>query len=499
MKEKFIPARITIVGVEPGKLISQIRSMKEEDIDWKKGRAWSLVYWIDEAHEKLLDDAARELGSANYLNPLAFKSLHKMEQEVVHMTASMLHGDEHTVGVMSSGGTESILLAMFCYRQLAKKLHPRISRPEVVVPSTAHPAFDKAAILFDLVLRKVPVDESGKADVKSMEKFINGNTILLVGSAPGYPNGILDPIDSISRLAAKYKLPLHVDACIGGFMLPWVEKCGYTIDAWDFRVNGVTSISADVHKFGFGAKGASVLLYRSMDYMQHQFIVTTDFPGGIYISPTLLGTRAGGPIAAAWASLNSLGENGFMQLAKTLMDGAVQLKNRLQSMKGIQLIGHPCMNILSYSTINNDPDIYVIADKMEDMGWMVDRQQHPDCIHLTVLPTNVGVIDTYINDLQEALDYARKHPEATSRGNAAIYGLMARVPFRKMVERSVKKIMQEMFGAQEEQEKRAIQPDHGVKKGSKFMGAVNRLLFAMAKRKRIRMSKRRKAKAGVYS
>jgi glutamate/tyrosine decarboxylase-like PLP-dependent enzyme len=458
-------------GQEPDRILDQIRTMKTADVAWQKGRAWSLVYFADPEHDRLLQAASQELFSANYLNPLAFKSLHKMEQEVVHMTADMLHGEEEAVGVMTSGGTESILLAMFAYRERARALYPEITAPEIVAPATIHPAFDKAALLFGLQVRKAPVDDQQCAVPEAMEALLTENTILLVASAPSYPSGVLDPIEAIAGIATRHQLPLHVDACIGGFMLPWVEKLGYALPPWDFRVAGVCSISADVHKFGFGAKGASVLTYRSMDYLRHQFVVTTDYPGGIYISPTLLGTRAGGPIAAAWAGMMHLGENGYLALAKQLMAGAEKLREGLTALPGIRIVGTPCMNLLAYTTEAGGPDIFVIADQLEDRGWMAERQQFPDCIHLTILPTNVTVIDQYLTDLKAAYDYAAAHPGATAKGNAALYGLMARIPFRGMVEKSVKKIMEELYGGKPTEVDEDL-----ITQNPAWMGLANRLL-----------------------
>lgn len=473
-------------GAEPEDIIRQIKLMKQEDVDWKEGKVWSMVYYVDEEHDNLLKAANRELFNANYLNPLAFKSLHKMEQEVVHMTAHMLHGDEHTVGVMTTGGTESILLAMFCYRQRARKLHPHITRPEVVAPITIHPAFDKAALLFGLHLRKAQVDETRSVIPSALEELINENTIVIAASAPSYPNGVMDPIETIAAIATRHDLPFHVDACIGGFMLPWVEKLGYEVPHWDYRIAGVTSVSADVHKFGYGAKGASVLTYRNMDYLHHQFVVTTDFPGGIYISPTLLGTRAGGPIAAAWAGIKHMGEKGYMSMAKKLMDGTQKLLLALPAIHGIRIVGSPCMNIISYTTINNDPDIFVIADELEKKGWMIDRQQFPDCIHLTLLPANVDVIDQYLNDLKKSIVYACEHREATSKGNASFYGLMARIPFRGLVEKSVMKVVEEMYGGDEIHETEEIEnKNNTLVKSPAWMGMLNRFLSVWTRRKRI--------------
>ncbi len=266
-------------------------------------------------------------------------------------------------------------------------------------------------------------------------------------------------------------------------MLPWVEKLGYDISPWDYRVPGVTSISADVHKFGFGAKGASTLTYCSMDYMQHQFLITTDFPGGVYISPTLLGTRPGGPIAAAWASLKHLGENGYLDMASKLMDAVKKIHAGLSAIPGISVVGKPCMNLISYTTTNRKPDIFVIADRMEDKGWMMDRQQKPDCIHLTVLPTNLGIIDQYLADLKESYLYAVSHPNEIAKGNAAIYSLMARIPFRGMVEKSVRKIMIDMYGPASEKEFETGEVrNKPLTKIPAWMGWVNRFLYAFKKR-----------------
>ncbi|HSK13661.1 MAG TPA: aspartate aminotransferase family protein, partial [Phnomibacter sp.] len=436
-----------------------------------------LVYQADEEHDALLKAAVNEMFSENYLNPLAFKSLHRMEREVVRMTASMLHGDENAVGVMTSGGTESILLAMLAYRQYARKMQPNISRPEIVLPSTAHPAFDKAAFYFGLQLKKVPVTIELAADTEAMEKMINGNTILLVASAPSYPHGILDPIEKLSAIALKHKLPLHIDSCIGGFMLPWLEKLGHPIPRWDFRVPGVTSISADVHKFGFGPKGTSVITYRSMDHLRHQFTVTTDFPGGIYLSPTLLGTRPGSNIAAAWASLMHLGEAGYMRIANQLMEATEKLKQGLLAIDGIRIMGAPVMNLVAFGTDNNAPDIYVVADQLEEKGWMVDRQQFPVCIHLTVLPTNMALIEEYLTDLLQAMNYARKHRGAVAKGNAAVYGMMARVTFRGMVEHSVRKMMEDLFGGGlPQQSSPKEKKERTVMRSPWWMGWMNRIL-----------------------
>ncbi len=449
MKQKNMNRYLPAEGLSPDHILGLIDKMQKEDIAWQKGRTWSLVYHAGQEHDQLLKSTFGKYFSTNYLNPFAFPSLQHMEKEVVRMTASMLNGDDEVVGTMSSGGTESILLALYTYREWARKHHPHIENPEIVAPQTIHPAHDKAAHLLGLRIRKAPADEGQCAQPMEMERLISENTILLVASAPSYPNGILDPISAIGELARKYRLPLHVDACIGGFMLPWIERLGTPLDPWDFRVSAVTSISADVHKFGFGSKGASVVLYRTMDLLKHQFYITTDFPGGIYVSPTILGSRSGGPIAAAWAGMKHLGESGYLKVATRLMQGTKKLQKGLDAIPEIRIIGQPCMNIVSFTTHHNTPDIFAVAEHLQTRGWMVDRQQMPDCIHLTVLPTNVGVIDKYLTDLRLAVNHAKTHRKGAGEGTAALYGMMARVPFRGIVRKNVRKIFEEIYSGDE--------------------------------------------------
>ncbi|MCA9517872.1 MAG: aspartate aminotransferase family protein, partial [Myxococcales bacterium] len=302
-------------GTAADALLETMGAFGERDVDYAGGRTWSLVYWAGEAHHHLVERAFNAYMATNALNPLAFQSLKRMEREVVQMTASLLSGPETACGTMTSGGTESLLLAVKTYRDRARKKTPWIRRPNMVVPETIHVAFDKASAYFGVKKRVVPVLEDGRVDVAAMRRAIDHNTIMLAASAPQYPTGAVDPIAEIGELALAEKLPLHVDACFGGFILPWLERLGVPLEPWDFRVPGVTSMSADVHKYGYAPKGASVIVYRDMSWLRHQFFAVTGWSGGVYISPSLQGTRAGGSIAAAWASLNGLGEEGFLRLA----------------------------------------------------------------------------------------------------------------------------------------------------------------------------------------
>ncbi len=461
--------RIPETGRAPEELLAEMESFKSGDARWREGRTWSMVYQVDEAHNKFLKQASNLFFSESYINPFAFESLQRMEKEVVAMTTDMLNGDEQVAGTMTSGGTESIFLALYTYREWGRKAKRGCT--EVVAPATIHPAFEKAAHILGLQIKKVPVGEDGKANAAAMEKQIGKKTLLLAASAPSYPHGLLDPIPSISKVAQEYQLPFHVDACIGGFMLPWLEQLRpELIHPWDFRLPGVTSMSADTHKFAYGAKGSSVLLYRSMAYLRHQFFITTDWAGGIYASATLLGSRSGGPIAAAWAAMNSLGRQRYLELARQVMAGVDQLKAAIESIPELDWIGAPCMNILAFTTRNNRPDIFVVADALAEKGWYVDRQQRPNCIHVTVMPQNLPVLEAYIDDLRSAVAFAKANPKAKAEGNAALYGLMARIPFRGMVAQNVRKMFEALYGDPVEEET-STEPEP-----AKWMGWANRLL-----------------------
>ncbi len=465
--------RIPEKGRDPDSLLREMEAFKAGDVRWQEGRTWSMVYQVDEAHNELLKKASNLFFSESYINPFAFESLQRMEKEVIGMTAHLLNGGPEVVGTMTSGGTESIFLSLYTYREWGRKARPGCT--EVVAPATLHPAFEKAAHILGLSIVKVPVLENGAADVEAIARRVGTHTLLLAASAPSYPHGILDPIEAIAGLAQKQQLPFHVDSCIGGFMLPWVERLRPAqVPPWDFRLKGVTSMSADTHKFAYGAKGSSVLLYRGMKLLRHQFFITTDWAGGIYASATLLGSRSGGPIAAAWAALNSIGQERYLQLTREILEGVDQLKHFIENTPELELIGSPCMNILAFTTRSNRPDIFVLADGLEERGWYVDRQQRPNCIHITVMQQNLPVIPTYIEDLRAALDFAKANPRAKAKGNAALYGLMARIPFRGMVAQNVRKMFEQLYGeptAEEEANGQDSMPEP-----ARWMGLLNRLL-----------------------
>lgn len=432
-------------------VLDVMQSFRKEDADFKSGRTWSLVYHLNREHDDFIKKAHHLYFSENALNPMAFKSLKRFEHEVVQMTAGLLNGDGNVVGTMTSGGTESCLLPVLCCREYARsKRRHSGSSPEMIAPETVHVAWDKAAKYFNVKMVKIPLREDFTVDTDVLKKKINRNTILIVASAPSYPHGVIDPIEDIGRIASEKNIPFHVDSCLGGFFLPFMEKIGYRVPKFDFRCEGVTSMSADVHKYGFGAKGASVLLYRNMEYLKHQFFIHPDWPGGVFASPALLGTRPGGPIAAAWAAMNSLGMDGYCEMARGIMETTRKLTAGINAVDGLKILGKPVMSVFAYGSTDKKVSIFAVGDIMEDKGWHVDRLQRPEGLHAMVTPAHEAVADQYLLDLREAVGKVKANPGLSSRGNAALYGMIAHVPFRGLIKKEVGKMMEKMYGPEGE-------------------------------------------------
>lgn len=387
-------------------VLATMRAARDHDAKWREGKAFSLVFYAGDEVLALLKEAYTLYFSENGLNPMAFPSLKKFEAEVVAMTASLLGGDEETAGNMTSGGTESLLMAVKTAREWARAHKPAITAPEIILPTSAHPAFDKAAHYFGVRLVRTPVEQNFRAAVAAVKAALTPNTIMLVGSAPSYPQGALDPIVDLAQIAQERDLLCHVDACVGGMMLPFVRNLGYPVADFDLRVPGVTSLSADLHKYGYAAKGASVILYKTHALRRHQFFVSTDWPGGIYASPTMMGTRPGGSIAAAWAVMNFLGEEGYRSIADTVMQTATKIKNGINAIDGIKILGEPAMSVMA---IGSDKlNVYEVGDAMTARGWYLDRQQFPASLHVTVNYAHAQSADQFLDDLRQAAAQARQ-------------------------------------------------------------------------------------------
>lgn len=419
-------------GISENEIITIMDNERKDDQNWRDGKIWSLVYHANDEHTETLKKASSMFFSLNGLSPLAFPSLKKFETEAVSMTIDLLNGDKNMCGNITSGGTESILMPVKTYRDWARDKSPQIKEPEMVLPSSAHPAFEKGAEYFGVKSIRVPVDDKTyRADVKAMENAINENTIFIVGSACDYPRGVVDPISELGVIAKEKGIGLHVDSCLGGFMLPFVKKLGYDVPDFDYSVPGVTSISADIHKYGYGAKGASVISYRKERIWKYQFCVYTDWSGGVYISPTMRGTRPGGPIAAAWASLKSLGESGYLKIAKKVMEAAEELKAGISDIPELFILGKPVMSVFSYRS--DKIDTFALGDVMERKGWHLDRLQFPAALHQMVNPHHCAVVKPFLKDLKESVDEIIENPQEIDDGSAAMYGMVASLPDRKKV------------------------------------------------------------------
>jgi glutamate/tyrosine decarboxylase-like PLP-dependent enzyme len=393
-------------------LIDEVRTRRSGDGDWRHGRLFSLVYNPgDPELERLQAAIAHEYLHENYLNPFMFPSLLEMEREVVAMAADLVHGAPDA-GKLTSGGTESIFLAVQVARDHARAVRG-VDRPELVTADTAHPAFAKAAHYLGVEHVIVSVAKDGRADVDAMVAAVTDRTALVVGSAPCYPFGVIDPIPELAAASSERDVLFHVDACLGGWLLPFWEQLGEAVPPWDFRVDGVTSLSADLHKYGWCFKGVSVLLHREPALLRRQYFIYDAWPGGLYGSATTAGTRPAAPIAAAWATLRHLGAEGYLRLASEVRDATRAFRTGIETIDGLHITGDPIFGVFQ---IESDVhDLSAVCDVLDDRGWHLDRQQGG--LHLMLSPYHARVADDFLSDLRDAV---RDH--GASRGVEATYG-----------------------------------------------------------------------------
>lgn len=387
-------------------LLNEVTAKRIKDIDWRKGRAFCLIYHPGDEREEGIKQIFNQYYADNALNPTATPSIVELETETVSMCADLFHGDEQVCGNVTTGGTESILLAVKTARDWAKQHRPHITQPHVVIPESAHPAFMKAFHYFNIDFTVTKTSKDFSADIAATEAAIASNTILLVGSAPAYPYGVMDPIVDIAALAKRKNLLCHVDACIGGFILPFIKEAGYAIPPFDFEVDGVTSLSADVHKYGYAPKGASVVLYKNHELRRFQFSLYTKWAGGIYGSPTMTGTRAGSNIAAAWGALRSIGREGYLEMAKATMDTTERIKKAIQSIDELEIMGETNMCIIAFKS--SKMDVFMLADVLNKKGWHFERQQLPPTLHFTINYIHKDVVEEFIADLKASVAEVRE-------------------------------------------------------------------------------------------
>jgi sphinganine-1-phosphate aldolase len=421
--------RLPETGRPREEVLAELEAMAAaERSQWQDGQASGAVYHGDPEHVEFLTRVCALHSQSNPLHVDLWPSATKFEAEIVAMTARMLGGGEDVGGVVSSGGTESIMLAVKAHRDRAG-----FERPQMVLPETAHAAFDKAAHCLGVEAVHIPVGPDFRADVAVTANAITDRTILVVGSAPSYPHGAIDPIEALSELAREWGIGFHTDACLGGFLLPFAERLGYPVPPFDFRLPGVSSMSADTHKYGYAAKGTSVVLYRGDDLRHAQYFTFTEWPGGLYMTPTFAGSRPGALSAACWAAMTSIGEDGYLDAARRILETAAQIRAGIEAVDGLRVLGDPLFCI-AFATDDDKLAIYRVMDAMSARGWSLNGLHRPPAVHIctTLRHTAPGVAERFVADLRASVDQVRDEPPGEG-GMAPVYGMAAQMPDRGAV------------------------------------------------------------------
>lgn len=435
--------RIPENPVDGDEILGTIASIANaETADWSEGRASGAVYHGGEEHIDFLNQVYALHSQSNPLHIDLWPSGMKFEAEVVAMTASMLGAEttpDEIVGTVTSGGTESIIMAMKAYRDRSGK-----RRPEMVIPESAHVAFDKAAHYFGYKQIRVPVDDDYRADIDAMARAVGRNTAVVVGSAPGFPHGVIDPIPQLSDMARERGVGFHTDACLGGFLLPWAAQLGYEVPDFDFRLPGVTSMSADTHKYGYAAKGTSVVLYRGRELRHHQYFIAADWPGGLYYSPTMAGSRPGALLATAWAAMAATGQTGYLDATRRILEAGSYVRQGIEAIEGLRILGDP-MWVIAFTS--DDTNIYEVMARMAQRGWSLNGLHRPPAVHiaLTLRHTEPGVAATFLSNLREAVDEAKATGSGPQTGSAPMYGMAATFPARRAVGDLLRRFIDKLY------------------------------------------------------
>jgi len=396
-------------GVDKSDISKTLTEFQKGDLDWRSGKVFGYVFDPGKEAMEVGKEAYMQFLSENALDFSSFPSLFKFEKEVVEMALNHLNGGEEAVGNFTSGGTESILLAVKAARDYSRVHKPDIKEPEMILPITAHAAFHKAAKYLNIKVVPITVDDTFRADVAALKKAITKNTILVVGSAPSYAHGVIDPITDMAAIAQENGLLFHTDGCVGAFMLPFYKKLGEPVPDFDFSVPGVTSISMDLHKFAYTPKGASLVLYRSGDIRKHQIFACSQWTGYTIINNAVMSSRTGGPMAAAYAVLNFLGEDGYMNIARQKIVATKGLLEGVRKHKDLKIMAEPdfCMFSFTSETIS----IFHLIDEMNSIGWYIQPaltfEHSPHNIHLSINFSNVEWVDEFIVDLYKSIENIR--------------------------------------------------------------------------------------------
>lgn len=406
-------------GRSGDEVIAQLDALRSDDVRWREGRAFTLAYSAGPEVERVAAEAHRRFATENALNTDAFPSLRTIQAEVVAVVGDWLEAGPEGAGFMTSGGTESLLLTVKAARERGRR-EKGITAPNIVLPTSAHAAFEKGCYYFGLESRRVAVGDGWRADVEAMEAAIDDNTVLVVGSAPQYPQGVIDPIPELASIAATRDINCHVDACMGGITLTFLRRLGHEVPDWNFAVPGVTSISVDLHKYGYTTKGASVLMHRNKRLRAYQTYLTDNWLGGLYGSSGILGTKGGGPMAAAWAVMHHLGEDGYRRLTQQAKLTCDRLAGIISTIPQLTLRAQPEVTLIAFGA--TDPgtfDVNALAEALWRRGWYLDRQGPPASLHCTVNAVHADHLDEFEIDLRAAVAEVET---SGSRGDQGAYG-----------------------------------------------------------------------------
>lgn len=425
-------------GLSQRRLLETLSELATREApSWSGGRVSGGVYHGGAEHLDFLNAVYALYSQANPLHADVWPSVARFEADIVAFTARLMGGDPRTsdddaavCGTLSSGGTESIMLAMKTYRDHGRAVRG-IRHGNIVAPASAHPAFDKAAHTLDVEMIRVPVSADGRADVASMKAAVNGSTLVMVGSAPSFPHGVIDPIEELSEVARAEGVGFHTDACLGGFILAFAEEAGFSTPRFDFRLPGVTSMSADTHKFGYAAKGTSVVLYRGRGLRRFQYFTSPDWSGGLYVTPGFAGSRPGALIASAWATMMSLGREGYVRHTRAVLETARVIRQGIEAISELRVIGDPLW-VIAFAS--DSIDVYRVLDEMTKRGFHLNGLQKPPAVHLcvTLRHTQPGVAEQLLEALRDSVRAVRDLPPSKG-GMAPVYGLASSLPFKGLV------------------------------------------------------------------
>jgi sphinganine-1-phosphate aldolase len=434
--ERFgVSREIPDAGRSREEILTELRTMaSEEDKAWEDGKCSGTMYCGDRDHYAFLKEAFGLFAHQNALQRDMCPSATRFEGEIIAMALDLMHaGDVHETGradarpritepagMVTSGGSASIAQAVLAYREQSREARG-VERPNFVKPETGHPAFDKACHLFGIELRRAEIDpETTLVRPETVAELIDENTIAIIGSAGNYGYGTIDPIAELAELATERGVGMHVDGCLGGYLLPFGEQLGLPIPPFDFRVPGVTSISADTHKYGYGLKGTSTLLFRDRELRNRCYFFMPDWSGGKYFSPGVEGSRSDGLLAATWASLVSIGREGYRTYAKRIFDTSAAMQDAVRSHPELRLMGEPTF---LFAFTSDEFDIYHVNDEMKRRGWRFNGLQYPNALHMAVTrpQTQPGVVESFKEDLDAAVAYARERGDEPAE-SSAVYG-----------------------------------------------------------------------------